>query len=282
MQANAEVKIRRGYVDMRYGQLHYIMADPGKMVAARRPPLVYFTQSPYTSVEFGPMLAEMGRDRLVLAIDTPGHGGSDGPATQPTIEDYESAVAEALKNLGFGPKRKIDVIGLHTGGLTAVEMAIREPQMVRRLAIVGVYLVSEERRLKAIENLPQYHSTEEFFDWFNASRPRLKQRQMGLNLSDADWGQIMVESLRPLVRREYGHAAAFEYAARFRQRIPLVQQPVLVVALDDGLRDNSIESVPLFKHATLADFPKLQEGAFYTNTAELGAALRKFLDGASR
>jgi pimeloyl-ACP methyl ester carboxylesterase len=263
---------------MRYGQLHYRMADPGKAVAAGKRPLVYFTQSPYSSLEFGAMLTEMGRDRLVIAIDTPGYGSSDGPRQQPKIEDYESAVSEALRNLGFGRQRPIDLIGLHTGAFTAIEMAIREPQMIRRVALVGVWLVDEDQRLKAIANLPRYRTTDEFFAWFNTARPVLKKRQLGSNLTDEQWGQVMADSLRPLTRREYGHDAAFEYAQRLRVRIPLVTQPVLLIALNDGLRDFTLASKPLFRNAQLADFPQLQEGAFFNNAPELGRALRDFLD----
>jgi hypothetical protein len=53
---------------MRYGQLRYRVADPGKAVAAGRRPLVRFTRSPCSSVGSAAMLTELGRDRLVIAF----------------------------------------------------------------------------------------------------------------------------------------------------------------------------------------------------------------------
>jgi pimeloyl-ACP methyl ester carboxylesterase len=274
----ADAVIKRGYVDNRYGQLHYQMAVPADAKAKQRVPLVMFHQTANTSMEFGKLIPEMGRDRTVIAVDTPGYGGSDGPKEVPTINDYMTAVNEGLKNLGYGPNKPVDVMGLHTGAFTGIELAIAEPKMVRKLVLVGVWLVSEETRLGAISRLPRYNNSVEFFDWFAKALPRLQKSQLAQNTSDTDWGLVIADSLRPLIRREYGHDAAFIYAAKLRERAPMVTQPVLLVALNDGIRQSTLDSQPLFKKPTLADFPNLQEGAFFTAAPELGVTLRKFLD----
>lgn len=274
----ADAVIKRGYVDNRYGQLHYQMAMPADAKAKQRIPLVMFHQTANTSMEFGKLISEMGRDRVVIAVDTPGYGGSDGPKDVPTITDYMGAVNEALKNLGYGANKPVDVLGLHTGAFTAIELAIAEPKMVRKAVLVGVWLVSEETRLAAIARLPRYKTSVEFFDWFAASLPRLQKTALAQNAGDTDWGLVIADSLRPLIKREYGHDAAFAYAAKLRERAPLVTQPVLLLALNDGIRQSTLDSQPLFKKPTLADFPDLKEGAFFTAAPELGVSLRKFLD----
>ncbi len=272
------VTIKRGYVDNRYGQLHYQMGSPADAKAKTKTPLVMFHQTANTSKEFGNLIPEMARDRVVIAVDTPGYGGSDGPNAIPTIEDYMGAVREGLKNLGYGPTKPIDVMGYHTGAFTAIEFAIAEPKMIRRAVLAGVWLVPEERRLKAIANLARYNNSDEFFAWFAASLPRLKQSQLAQTAGDAAWGDVIADSLRPLTKREYGHDAAFAWAAKLRDRAPLVTQPVLLVALNDGIRESTLESQVLFKKPTLADFPNLKEGAYFTAAPEIGASLRKFLD----
>ena len=274
----ADVVIKRGYVENRYGQLHYQMAVPTESKAKQRTPLVMFHQTANTSLEFGKLIPEMGRDRTVIAIDTPGYGGSDGPKEVPTITDYMTAVNEGLKNLGYGTNKPVDVLGLHTGAFTGIELAIAEPKMVRKAVLVGVWLVSEETRLRAISRLPRYKTSMEFFDWFAANLPRLQKTQLAQNAGDTDWGLVIADSLRPLIKREYGHDAAFSYAAKLRERAPMVTQPVLLLALNDGIRQSTLDSQPLFKKPTLADFPNLQEGAFFTAAPELGVSLRKFLD----
>lgn len=75
-------KTQRGYVAVRYGQLHYAISDPGTAAARRRTPVVMLHQTPNSLVEYGPLIAEMGRDRIAIAVDTKGayeaHGVPDG------------------------------------------------------------------------------------------------------------------------------------------------------------------------------------------------------------
>ncbi|MDX2142857.1 MAG: alpha/beta hydrolase [Rhodospirillaceae bacterium] len=272
------VSMKRAYVDNRYGQLHYLMAQPADAKANKRTPLVLFHQTANTHMEFGNLIPEMARDRVVIAVDTPGYGGSDGPVEVPVIEDYMTAVREGLKNLGYGEGKPIDVLGYHTGAFTAIEFAIAEPKMIRRAVLAGVWLVSEERRLKAIANLPRYKNADEFFAWFTSALPRLQKNTLRQGAGEADWGLVIADSLRPTIRREHGHDAAFAYGAKLRERAPLVTQPVLLLALNDGIREPTLDSQPLFMNPTLADFPELKEGAFFSAAPQLGVSLRKFLD----
>jgi pimeloyl-ACP methyl ester carboxylesterase len=273
-----DVSIKRAYVDNRYGQLHYQIATPTDSKVKQRTPLVLLHQTANTSYEYGNLIPEMARDRIVIAVDTPGYGGSDGPTEVPTINDYMTAVNEGLKNLGYGANKPIDVMGYHTGAFTAIELAIAEPKMVRKAVLAGVWLVDEERRLKAIANLPRYNTSLEFFQWFASALPRLQKSALAQTAGDENWGLVIADSLRPLIRREYGHDAAFAYGAKLRERAPLVTQPALLLALNDGIRQPTLDSQPLFQKPTLADFPDLKEGAFFSAAPELGVSLRKFLD----
>ncbi len=90
--AHAEPRIRNGYVDNRYGQLHYTMASPATTV--RHTPVAMIHQTVNASIESRSLFQELAQDRVVLAIDTPGYGNSDGPQTPVRIEDYAAAIAE--------------------------------------------------------------------------------------------------------------------------------------------------------------------------------------------
>jgi len=274
----ADRTVRNGYVDNRYGQLHYTIATPGLPARSRRTPIALLPQTVNSSIESRALFDELAKDRVVIAIDPPGVGGSDGPDAPVPIEDYAAAIAEGLRGLGFGPRRPIDVMGLHTGALTAAELAIAEPRMIRRAALSGVYVVPEARWKKALATLPPYRSSAEFFDWFVGMLPRLRQRAQDIGLPDDDWGRITAESLRPLLRREFGHDAAFRYAERAPERLPLVAQPVLLLAFGDSLRQPTIDSRPLFRNVQLVDLPQYLDAAYYPDVAPVAAALRKFLD----
>ena len=113
---------------------------------------------------------------------------------------------------------------------------------------------------------------------FGATLPRLRQYAIERGIPDADWGRITVESLRPLVRREYGHVAAFRYAERAPARLPRVTQPVLLLALGDSLRQPTLDSQPLFRDARVADLPQYLDGAYFADVGPIAKALRAFLD----
>ncbi len=274
----ADHAVRHGYVDNRYGQLHYTRATPAVSKSARKTPVAMFHQTVNSSIESRGLFEELAKDRVVIAIDTPGYGGSDGPAETITIEAYATAIAEGLRGLGYGRRQPIDVIGLHTGALIAAELAIAEPATIRRAVLSGVYVVPEERWNKALASLPTYRSSAEYFDWFVAMLPRLREYAQQRGIPDDVWGRITAESLRPLVRREYGHDAAFRYAARAGERLPRVTQPVLLLALGDSLRQPTLDSRPLFRDVQVADLPQYTDGAWFPDVAPVARELRKFLD----
>lgn len=68
----------------------------------------------------------------VLAPDLPGHGGSDGPPLE-SIEEGVEWVEKFLLDRDAGGT----VVGHSMGGLLALETALRRPELVRRLVLVG-------------------------------------------------------------------------------------------------------------------------------------------------
>lgn len=271
-------KVRHGYVDMRWGQLHYAIATPPIPEAQRKPPVIMLHQTPNSSVEFGPLVTTMAADRVVIAIDTPGYGGSDGPSNVPAIADYAGAVAEGLKALGYGPGKPVDLLGYHTGAFIAAELAIAEPKMVRKISLVGVYYVPEERWKKTLENLKHPQTLPEMLDQFCTALPRYKEMYPAVGMNDEQWASVRIDSLRSKLQKEYGHEAAYRYAADVEKRMGLIAQPVQLMALEDGLRQATIDSRKLFKKAELIDMPQYKNGVFFAATDDIAARLRKFLD----
>ena len=66
--------VRRDYAEARFGQVHYRIAEPK---LPTQTPLMCFHLSPSSGRIYGRLLADMGRDRIALAPDTPGFGDSD-------------------------------------------------------------------------------------------------------------------------------------------------------------------------------------------------------------
>lgn len=275
-EAAAPQKVRHGYVDDRYGQLHYATAAPAGR--STKVPLVLLHQSPNSSVEFGPLILEMARDRVVVAPDTPGQGGSDGPDSAPTIQDYAAAIAEGLRGLGYGPDRPVDVVGNHTGALVAAELAVLEPRMVRRLALLGVYVVPKEQYEKAAAGVKHQAGPREALHFMCSDVPRLEKWYASQRMPDAQWVAMLIDGMRPLEKREFGHDAAFRYAAEVRERLPLVTQPVTLLAVHDDVYEGTLASRRYFRDATLVDLPQFSSYAYNTGAAELATYLRKAFD----
>ncbi|WP_091737461.1 alpha/beta fold hydrolase [Phenylobacterium immobile] len=227
--------LRHGYVDMRYGQLHYAIAEPAG--GSTKEPIVLLHQSPNSSVEYDALTAELGKDRLVIAIDTPGHGGSDGPMTQPTIEDYAAAVAEGLTNLGFGANKPVAIFGNHTGSRIGTELALTHPEMISHvmLGLSPYALIDDKLSAKLLTEVHHPTSGADLFATFCPSVPRRISQTDMTAMADPVWAKIAVESLRGITRQEYGHAAAYEYGPRFKTRLLGLTQPVLLLVIDDPI-----------------------------------------------
>ncbi len=281
--------LRHGYVDSRYGQLHYAIAQPAG--ATSKTPFVLFHQSPNSSVEFDALTLELGKDRICIAPDTPGHGSSDGPDTFPTIEDYAATMVEALGRLGYGPDRPIDIFGFHTGSRIATEVAVSHPTMVRHviLGLSPYALIDDALAKKLFDEVRHPASAQDLLEHFAATLPEKIERVRREGFPDPAWGRIAIESLRPHVKHEFGHAAAYEYSPRFKARLLQITQPIQLLVVDDPVDsyqsgrtsgDMSRALKPLLANAKTVEIldDDFHNNAFYVRAQDMAAGFRRFVD----
>jgi pimeloyl-ACP methyl ester carboxylesterase len=143
----SEPRVRRGYFESRYGQLHVHNAIPpggGFEEGTALLCLHAAGQTGRTFMKFMPLLA---RDRSVYAPDIPGSGESDGPGGRLSPTDAAAAIGDFLDSMRF---RQIDVLGYQSGSVLAAELALGRPQQIRRVVLVGVPAMSEAERLRQI------------------------------------------------------------------------------------------------------------------------------------
>ena len=91
------------------------------------------------------------RHYRVIAMDTIGYGESDKPTRQMEIPEYAESVADFMDVLEID---KASVVGHHTGGGIAVELAASYPQRVMRLVINGAPWWEPEDRNQKLEWAP--------------------------------------------------------------------------------------------------------------------------------
>ncbi len=136
-------RVRRGYFESRYGQLHVHNAIPPGGGFDEATSLICLHATPRSAASVLPLLDLMGMDRSVYAPDLPGYGNSDAPPWPPEVADYANAVGDFCTSMRF---RQIDVLGYQTGALVAAELALVLPSVVRRVVLMGVPVPEEAER----------------------------------------------------------------------------------------------------------------------------------------
>jgi pimeloyl-ACP methyl ester carboxylesterase len=117
---------RRGYAPVNGLKMYYEIEGTGD-------PLVHIPPAfGYAGLKSFPALI---RSHAVITMDLQGHGRTaDIPDRPLTIEQYAKDVVGLLKHLGVA---KADFFGESYGGVTAIMIAVRYPELVGRVATYG-------------------------------------------------------------------------------------------------------------------------------------------------
>jgi pimeloyl-ACP methyl ester carboxylesterase len=124
--------VRKGFVDVPSGQVHYRAAGYG-------PPVVLLHDSPRSSVMHTAMLQALAGEFTAIAIDTPGYGHSTPLPAEPvpTIPDYARALAATLEAFGI---ERCPVYGFHTSSKINLQFAVDHPDRVSLAILDGLSL----------------------------------------------------------------------------------------------------------------------------------------------
>jgi len=91
---------------------------------------------------------ELSRDRPNLIFDNRGAGRSEDPGVDFTTEDMAEDAVALLDQLGI---ERANVLGAFLGGMAAQELAIRHPERVHTLTLVGTFARADARRRMLLE-----------------------------------------------------------------------------------------------------------------------------------
>jgi pimeloyl-ACP methyl ester carboxylesterase len=271
------VVVKRGYVDCRFGQLHYVHALPAKQMA-RRAPLVLLHQNPSSSVEYDALLRAMGTDREVVAFDTPGNGMSDWPPEPLDMAGYAGAFTDGIRALSLGGSGAVDVFGYHTGTLLAAELAIAQADKVGRLVLSGIPFrtpAERQERLREIEERPRI--TEDGEAILGQLRRLwtfvVTRRDPRVPLQRA--ADLFMEKAKPLDRYWWPYQSVWTYD--FENRFPLISQRVLILQPREALSESSARAAKFIADVRIVEIPELDRDVFDVGSALIAEKLRDFL-----
>jgi 3-oxoadipate enol-lactonase len=171
-----------------------------------------------------PALAERYR---VVGYDTRGHGDSPAPPGPYTLDDLVDDVVALLDTVGA---ERAHLVGLSLGGMTAMRMAVREPQRVHRLVLLCTSASTDAGPFRERAAAVRAGGTAPLAPavvsrWvtpaFAAARPDLVQRLEAMVAGSDD----------------QGYAACCEVVAdvELRADLPRITAPTLVVSGADDL-----------------------------------------------
>ena len=256
--------IRRIY-PTRFGQLHLRSHD------GRGVPLVLLHMSPRSGAMWEAFQEKL--ERPTHAPDRLGYGYSDAPPWALSLEQYAQATVDGLKAAGM--QGQIDLLGIHTGSLEAIEIAHQLGPQVRRVMAVGMPLFTAEEQQRQLEKYSEQplRPATEGGHVLGAWRGGLALRNPPYDLGDVH-------------NRFIEHVLAANPGAAFRaacgysidKKLKSLKTPLTVLAPHDDIIEQTLRVKALLKSsAAFVELPDLGLDLFQLATDRMVALVNRHL-----
>jgi pimeloyl-ACP methyl ester carboxylesterase len=242
---------KNGYAPVNGLKMYYEIEGVGD-------PLVYIP--PALGVAGVNAVPALARTHSIITVDLQGHGRTaDIPERPITLEQNAKDVIGLLKSLGIS---RADFLGESYGGATAIMIALRSPELVRRVATFGATFGPPE----AAHNLEMAR-----FD-----RPPT---------ADSRSFQFQRENYRKVAPNPdhwpkfWGKVSGIQWKGFSREELASVNVPVLIVLGDhDFVRlEHAIEAFRLLRKAELAVIPDASHFALSSEQERVLPVVERFL-----
>jgi pimeloyl-ACP methyl ester carboxylesterase len=249
----------------RFGQMH-IRSNEGKGV-----PLVLLHLSPRSGLMWEALQERL--DRPTFAPDRLGYGFSDAPPWALSLEQYAQGTVDALKAAGV--QGEVDLLGIHTGSIEAIEVAHQLGSQARRVIAVGMPLFSTEEQQRQLEKYSEQplRPATEGGHVLGAWRGGFAFRQPPYDLGDVQ-------------RRFVEHVLAANPGAAFKaacgypidKKLKNLKAPLTVFAPHDDIIEQTLRVKPLLKSsAHYVDLPDLGQDPFHVALDRMVALVNRHL-----
>ena len=271
--------IKRGYVELPEGQMHY------RTQGAAGPVVLLIPQIPRSSDEYSDIIPLLAKDFRVTAVDMLGFGDSDKPPRFYQIPDHARCVINFLDGLGI---KKVNLMGHHSGGKIAVEVAATYPERVEKLVLSSLshYYVHEEdqpmpERFQLME--VKADGSHLMRIWNEQSGGDLSKAIESANETPLDVRyQVTLEYLKAGPRGEEGHYASRHYSRIIDDRLKRLTLPILIFFGEQEMpdilsgRDSLLALIPHAKNLTIRG-PRTDGNIMRRRPKDVAEVIRNFL-----
>lgn len=198
---------KTGYAPVNGLSLYYEIHGSGE-------PLILLHGGVVGIVMFGPNVAELAKNRKVIAVELQGHGRTADTDRPLSYEGMADDVAGLMKYLGI---EKADVMGYSLGGGVALQTAFRHPESVRKLVVVSAAFKRDGWYPEVLVGMSQMGP---------GSAEMMKQSPLNQVYPKVNWA-VLFTKLGALLKKDYDWS---------KQLAALKQQTMLVFADADAVR----------------------------------------------
>lgn len=260
------ITVRRGFVDLPHGQIHYREAGSGE-------PILALHASPGSSRQLLGLVRDLAGSARVIAPDTAGNGDSEALFDrEPVIPELAEAVLRFMDAMGL---EKVRLYGSHTGAAIAAELAILAPERISHVVLDGVSWLTPEELEDILANyafpfVPDQNGSYLtrlfqfcrdqylFYPWYRRTRSARRDGGMG---SAEDLHAWALEVMKASETYHLNYRAAFKWDGR--ARLPLLTVPALLTAAEtDPLLDSTRELNDLVRGGHFVALPRSDASDF--------------------
>jgi pimeloyl-ACP methyl ester carboxylesterase len=207
------------------------------------------------------ILPALTKTHQVIALELEGHGHTRDLDRPLTFEQIAEDTAQLLKQLNI---KDADFFGYSLGGTVALRVAIRHPELVRKLAVYGS-CAGPPKDTYDPEAYKQYQSLSTDF------APKVLKEPYDKIAPDPTRWPVLVTKVKNLGRDFKGYSAA---------EVKSIKAPVLIIIGDrDVVRpEHAVEMYRLIPNAQLAVFPGGDHFMLWSSPDKVLSTLVPFLD----
>lgn len=208
--------MKRGYVDVPEGQIHYQTEGSGE-------PVLLLHAGVSSSGEYASVIPFLSKTYRAIAMDFLGYGESDKAPHEYKIPDHARTVISFMDSLGI---ERASIVGHHPGAQVAVELAASWPNRVDKLVLSSCPYWRDENERIANSKAPIFSPVKINADGSHLIEWWQRAKRFGDSLAIIEERSLDYHKAGP--RGEELHWASLAY--EIKPKLPLIKCPTLVLS----------------------------------------------------